>query len=73
MRSILLLSAALVVLGASPSMARDYPVCSRIYGYGQIGTLRCDFENFRQCQATVSGQSGYCVQNPSMAYGRRYR
>jgi hypothetical protein len=72
MRSILLLSAALLVLGTVPGTARDYPVCSRIYGNGQSGTLRCDFANFRQCQATVSGQRGDCVRNPLMAYGRRY-
>lgn len=70
MKSLLFASAALLLVSATPSLARDYSVCSQIYGFGQNGVLRCDFINFQQCRATVSGQAGTCIQNPAMAYGQ---
>ena len=68
MRSLLAATALLVVMGATPSMARDYPVCQRSVVSGFQPS--CTFSNFQQCQATVSGIGGDCIQNPAMAYGR---
>ena len=66
MRSLLAATALLVVIGATPSMARDYPVCSRSATNGFNPS--CSFDNFQQCQATISGIGGDCFQNPRLAY-----
>ena len=68
MRSLLAATALLAVMGATPSLARDYPVCQRsvVSGFNPS----CTFDSFQQCQATVSGIGGDCIQNPAMAYGR---
>lgn len=68
MRSLLAATALLVVMGASPSMARDYPICSRTITSGYNPS--CSFDTMRQCMATVSGIGGDCIQNPAFAYGR---
>jgi hypothetical protein len=42
-------------------------------------TTNCGFYSFEQCQASRSGNAGFCTQNPFSAYGyagqsqRRYR
>jgi hypothetical protein len=64
MRRLLSASALLLAISATPSMARDYPWCARTFGNG--GNPQCMFTSFRQCQATVSGQGGDCIQNPGM-------
>jgi hypothetical protein len=68
MRSLLATTALLAVIGATPSMARDYPVCSRTAT--NDFNPSCSFDNFQQCQATVSGIGGDCFRNPSMAYNQ---
>lgn len=62
----------LAILSATPSQAREFPVCS--YGSGGgIGSgggfTRCEFETYDQCRATTSGVGGYCMDNP--AFGAR--
>jgi len=69
MRWSLLAAAAITLMGATPSLAREYPWCSRINAYGMTDTPQCDFSTYEQCRATVSGQGGDCVQNPKMGYG----
>jgi Protein of unknown function (DUF3551) len=64
MRRLLAASALLLAISATPSMARDYPWCSRTFNNG--GNPECMFTSFRQCQATVNGQGGDCIQNPGM-------
>jgi hypothetical protein len=69
MRSLFAATALLVVMGAaSPSMARDYPVCQRsvVTGFNPS----CSFDTMQQCMATVSGIGGDCIRNPAFAYGR---
>jgi hypothetical protein len=68
MRSLLAATALLAVMGATPSQARDYPVCQRsvVSGFNPS----CTFDTFQQCQATISGIGGDCVRNPAFAYGR---
>jgi len=55
------LTAALVA-DVRPSAARPwYPWCAR-YG-DRSGVEECLFASFAQCQATLSGIGGSCVQN----------
>ena len=71
MRSLLAATALLVVMGASPSMARDYPICARLATNDFNPT--CDYDTMQQCRATVSGIGGDCFQNPAFAYGQAPR
>lgn len=71
MRSLLAATALLVVMGATPSMARDYPWCSRTSATGFNPS--CSFTSYNQCMATVSGQRGDCMQNPMLAFGEQRR
>jgi hypothetical protein len=68
MRSLLAATALLVVMGASPSMAREYPICARLAVNN--GNPTCDYNTMRQCMATVSGIGGDCIQNPAFAFGQ---
>ena len=67
MRKLILAGAALLMVGATPGFARDYPWCARSVVNG--GNPQCDFSTFRQCQATISGQGGSCLPNPAFASG----
>jgi hypothetical protein len=67
LRQLLAASAVLLAIGATPAMARDYPWCART---STDGNPQCMFTSFGQCQATISGQGGDCIQNPGMAYGQ---
>ncbi|CAN5128048.1 hypothetical protein BH11PSE4_BH11PSE4_23980 [soil metagenome] len=69
MRSLLTAAALLVVMGATPGIARDYPWCSRTSA--SSFNPSCSFTSFNQCMATVSGQAGECVLNPILAFGRQ--
>jgi hypothetical protein len=71
MRSILAATALLAVMGATPSMARDYPWCERTSFNGFNPS--CSFTSYRQCMATVSGQRGDCILNPRLAFGEQRR
>jgi hypothetical protein len=71
MRSLLVLSALLIVASTGPTMARDYAWCARTSSNGFNGD--CSFTSFRQCMATVSGQAGDCIANPRLAYGQNRR
>src|SRR4051812_2368570 len=71
MRTLLAATALLAVMGATPSMARDYPWCSRTSATGFNPS--CTFTSYNQCMATVSGQRGDCMQNPLLAFGDQRR
>jgi hypothetical protein len=43
--------------------AQDYAFCIRSGNYGG-GLGDCSFATFEQCQASASGQDGYCAANP---------
>ena len=69
MRYLLATSAVLlgfVAFGSTPSMARDYPWCSRTSATGFNPS--CSYTSYNQCMATVSGQAGECMSNPSLAF-----
>jgi hypothetical protein len=78
MRKLLLALLALVAAGVTltgdprPSAARPwYPWCARFAD--RSGTEECLYASFQQCQATISGIGGSCVQNwyPQPAPGAR--
>ncbi len=55
-------SAASFVLPTPGRADADAPVCARIYDQG--GSYdQCDFYNYGQCKATISGRSGECFDN----------
>lgn len=72
MRKIILMAAPMIaaasfyVSGVTPVQATaNAPVCASLYtGMGQID--QCDFYNYQQCQATVSGIGGTCFDNPAL-------
>ncbi len=63
-RMLFLLATATVALVGDPrpSAAREwYPWCAQ---YADIRAItECNFMTFEQCQATISGIGGSCVQN----------
>jgi hypothetical protein len=65
MRTILLalgVMAALQAVDIRSSEARPwYPWCARFAD--RSGTTSCSFSSFAQCQATISGIGGGCLQN----------
>jgi hypothetical protein len=73
MRSAFLALAALgaaFALDAAPASAQGYPVypwCAQ-YG-GRSGGTNCYFANRWQCQQAISGNGGFCYENPFYAYG----
>jgi len=44
---------------AQPSRAETYPWCAQIQG-----SSICAYSTLEQCRAAVSGNGGYCDQNP---------
>jgi hypothetical protein len=55
-----------IFAAATPSEARDYPVCSRGANRftGEGDSIRCEYDNFAQCRAAVLGLTGTCITNP---------
>jgi Protein of unknown function (DUF3551) len=68
MRALVTAAALLLAIGATPAMARDYAWCARTPVNG--GNPQCLFTSFGQCQATVSGQGGDCIENPRIGFGQ---
>jgi len=74
MRSLLAISALLILAGASqPAAAVEYPWCAVYGGWGLGGARNCGFTSFAQCQATISGVGGFCERNPFYAAAARPR
>jgi hypothetical protein len=75
MKPLQIILAAVAVTGfwpvaqIAPSQAKDYPVCARGYDVG-TDSLRCEFSNFAQCRASVSGVGGDCLVNPRLSGAR---
>jgi hypothetical protein len=68
MRPLFALSALLFVASTGPTLAHDYPWCAHTKGNSAFGD--CSFTSYYQCEATVSGQQGWCQTNPRFAYGQ---
>lgn len=56
---------ALLALGGAAQAQRytQYPVCA-VYGGFANRVVSCAFNNFAQCQMSVSGRGGFCEPNP---------
>jgi hypothetical protein len=66
-----LAGAAMVIASMSTASAANARYCST----GNIGSFaptRCDFHTMAQCWATVRGVGGTCIENPDIAWARRY-
>jgi hypothetical protein len=49
------------LLMPASAQAQNYPWCAE---YGMQGTSNCGFVTVQQCMAALSGNGGWCVQNP---------
>jgi hypothetical protein len=65
MRTIMILVALAVALVTDirPSAAQNYPWCAYYSGVDGAGT-NCGFSTWRQCMDALSGNGGYCAENP---------
>jgi hypothetical protein len=63
--------ATIAVLTALPAQAQTFggnaPVCLHQYYWGGGETYYCSYTSFAQCNATASGLSATCVENPYFA------
>jgi Protein of unknown function (DUF3551) len=50
-------------VGSMPVAALDYPYCIKGCDFG-AGRGDCSFATYRQCQASASGRTAYCAENP---------
>jgi Protein of unknown function (DUF3551) len=68
MRTGLAVSTAVLPLLLMPAsvQAQNYPWCAE---YGMQGTSNCGFVTAQQCMAALSGNGGYCIQNPMFRPG----
>ncbi|MES5486040.1 DUF3551 domain-containing protein [Bradyrhizobium sp. INPA03-11B] len=63
-------AAAVALAGPAAGQAYDpnYPVCMHVYEGRQGGNyINCSFTSIPQCQATASGRSAICSENPFFA------
>ena len=60
---------AVIVGGAPPALAYDYPYCLQGRTVGIPG--ECSYQTYAQCQASASGRGLYCNINPRVAFGRQ--
>ena len=59
----MLLCCAVLIVGALPAAARDYPFCIKGCDFGS-GRGDCSFSSYRQCQASAAGRDAWCAENP---------
>lgn len=65
--------AAGAIFAVAPAHAQtydpSYPVCLQTYGIDG-GYIECSFTSLAQCQASASGRSAQCLNNPYFSIGR---
>jgi hypothetical protein len=54
------------LLMPASAQAQNYPWCAE---YGMQGTSNCGFVTVQQCMAALSGNGGWCLQNPMFRPG----
>jgi hypothetical protein len=59
MKSLFVLSAIAATMLATAANAQNYPWCA-LY---RDGVWNCGFTSYEQCEATRSGNGGFCIQN----------
>ena len=52
---------AFMLLAPAGAQAQNYPWCAQ---YSMQGVSNCGFVSEQQCMAALSGNGGYCSQNP---------
>ena len=58
---------SLAAAGAQPARAEvTYPWCAQ---YATQGSSNCGFVTYQQCMAALSGNGGWCEQNPMFQPG----
>ena len=66
--SVIAIAAAVtgIVAMGTPAKAAEWPWCADMYEGGRNGgtATNCGFANLRQCEANISGMSGWCYPNP---------
>jgi hypothetical protein len=65
-----LIGAAVIAAASTfgvPASAQYAPWCAQYQNRSQVRS--CSFYSFAQCQATVTGIGGFCLQNPASSYG----
>jgi hypothetical protein len=62
---------AALAASAQPSSAQMRRWCTQ-GPIGSFGTMRCEFNTYEQCRATASGLNRTCIENPEIAWARRY-
>ena len=58
-----------LLMQADVVQAQNYPWCAE---YAMQGTSNCGFATLAQCHAALSGNGGYCVENPMFRPGIGY-
>ena len=54
---------AIITAGTEPGRAdANAPVCAQTYG--KSDGIACNYANYEQCRAAVSGLAGSCIDNP---------
>jgi hypothetical protein len=51
----------IVAFAAMPAAAQDYPWCAQYNCQG--GGQNCGFSTLQQCEASISGNGGFCARN----------
>jgi Protein of unknown function (DUF3551) len=56
-----------VLIRPTDAQAQNYPWCAQYADQG--GTTNCGFVTIEQCRAALSGNGGYCIENPMFRPG----
>jgi Protein of unknown function (DUF3551) len=67
--------AGATMLAVAPASAQRYdpryPVCLQVWEWGGSNYMNCSFTSWGQCQATASGLSAMCLNNPYWSQARQ--
>ncbi|MCC6494387.1 MAG: DUF3551 domain-containing protein [Pirellulales bacterium] len=64
---LLALAGLMIVVGAGPAQAVEYPYCMTHVESWAGAIERCDFSTMAQCQASAAGLNGSCEPNRRLA------
>ena len=64
-----ILAIATVSIGPAAAQTYDpaYPVCLQVYGRAGFNYYDCSYTSLPQCNASASGRSAECLNNPYFA------
>ncbi len=61
MLAVIMAAPLMLLVQADPASAQNYPWCAQ---YASPGSINCGFSTWEQCRAALSGNGGYCAENP---------